>query len=397
MTRRQNFILIVTLGILNALTPFSIDMYLPAFPQIAGDLNVPVAQIALTASIYFVGFAFGQILYGPLLDRFGRKPPLYLGVGLYVLASLGCMQAQSMQELLIFRFVSALGGCAASVGATAMVRDFFPVEAASRVFSMLMLVLSVSPLLAPAIGSLVVSVAGWREIFAILCSLGVIDLLLIAFVLPKGYEADKTVNLMPAPILRGFWNVLRTPQFSTYTLAGSFSFAGLFVYVAGSPVIFMEGFKVSPQVYGLIFAFLAAGMIGGGQLNLLLIRRLGERKTFRTALIMQVLAATVFFAGDLRGAYGLVATIIFLFLILLGAGITSPNAAALALQPFSRNVGSAAALLGFMQLGIGALISAGVGLLSMKGSLPTSAAMFLSTCCALMILMCSVEGRSTSV
>src|SRR3954467_9225579 len=153
-TRSANFFLILTLGILNALTPFTIDLYLPAFPEIAAELNTPVARMSLTVSIYFIGFALGQILYGPLLDRFGRKPPIYVGLALYLAATAGCMAAQSFEALLIFRFISALGGCAASVGAVSMVRDYFPAKDGAKIFSMLMLVLSASPLLAPSIGSL---------------------------------------------------------------------------------------------------------------------------------------------------------------------------------------------------------------------------------------------------
>src|SRR5689334_21750461 len=125
-TPHQNFFLIVSLGILNALTPFSIDLYLPAFPEIAADLGTAVARMSLTVSSYFIGFALGQVIYGPLLDRFGRNPPIYVGLSIYLLATLGCMTATSLDSLIIFRFVSALGGCAASVGAMSMVRDYFP-------------------------------------------------------------------------------------------------------------------------------------------------------------------------------------------------------------------------------------------------------------------------------
>lgn len=254
-SRQQNFFLILTLGILNALTPFTIDMYLPSFPEIAKDLATPVTQMALSVSIYFIGFAFGQIFYGPLLDRFGRKPPLYFGLAVYILSTIGIVYCHSFQELLILRFLSALGGCAASVGATAMVRDFFPPESAAKVFSMLMLVLSTSPMLAPSIGSFVISVANWRTIFIVLVGFGIVDLLLVAFALPKGYEPDRSVVLRLKPVTRNFLTVLKNRQFATYVFAGSFSFAGLFVYVAGSPAIFMDGFHVSAQFYGGIFAF----------------------------------------------------------------------------------------------------------------------------------------------
>lgn len=385
--RLQNFFIILSLGILNALTPFSIDMYLPAFPQIAADFQVSVTQVALSVSLYFVGFALGQIFYGPLLDRFGRKKPLYAGLTIYLIATIGCLFSTTLTQFLFFRFLSALGGCAAGVGAVAMVRDFFPAEAAAKVFSMLMLVLSVSPLLAPGAGSIVVMHAGWRTIFGILAVFCVIDLALLAFVIPKGYEPDASVQLKLKPILNNFLEILRNRQFTIYTVTGSLSFAGLFVYIAGSPAIFMDSFKVSTEVYGYIFAFLAAGMIGGGQINLLLSRWFKNASIFRFALIAEVIFGIIFFIGTLSFGYGLYATVALLFLILLSTGIGSPNATALALAPFSKNVGSASALLGFLQLGIGAITSAGVGLLEVKGSLPTATVICLASLLGLVILM----------
>jgi len=388
-TRRQNLILILTLGILNALTPFSIDMYLPSFSAIARDLHVPVSEMAFTVSIYFIGFALGQIFYGPLLDRFGRKPPLYAGLAVYVIATLGCMSAKSMEALLLFRFLSAVGGCSASVGATAMVRDFFPPEDAAKIFSMLMLVLSVSPLLAPSVGSIVVTTANWTVIFGILAGMGLMNLLLVAYVLPKGLEPDHSVKLRLKPICENFLSILKVEQFSTYTFAGALSFTGLFVYVAGSPAIFLDGFQVSAQVYGGIFAFLAVGMIGGGQLNNLLMRRHHSAKIFKTALGFQLALGTAFFVSEWFGLNGMGTTIGFLFLILLFAGIAYPNAGALALAPFSKNIGSASALLGFIQLGVGSFTSATVGMLHSKGSLPTALVVCVSSLFGLAILWAS--------
>lgn len=377
-TPKQNFVLILTLGILNALTPFTIDMYLPSFAQISGDLGVSVARVALSVSIYFIGFALGQVIYGPLLDRFGRKPPLYFGLALYSLANIGCMQSTTLTQLLVFRFLSAMGGCAASVGATAMVRDFFPPEAATKVFSLLMLVLSASPMLAPTIGGFLVEVATWRTIFAILAGLGVVNFLLVAWVLPKAYQPDTSVSLRLRPILRNFGDALAVREFSTNVFAGSFALAGLFVYIAASPTVFMTDFAVPPRYYGVIFAILAVGMIGGGQLNLLLLSKFRSEKILRAALCFELFWSAAFLLAVLADVANLYATIGFLFLILLSTGIGYPNAASLALAPFTKNIGSAAALLGFFQLGVGALVSAGIGLLDMKGSLATALAITFS-------------------
>jgi DHA1 family bicyclomycin/chloramphenicol resistance-like MFS transporter len=385
-TRRQNFFLILMLGILNALTPFSIDMYLPAFSEIAHDLKTSVERVSFSVSTYFIGYALGQIFYGPLLDHFGRKRPLYAGLGIYVTASIGCMNVHSIAALLVLRFFQALGGSAASVGATAMVLDFFPAKDAAKVFSLLMLVLSVSPLLAPTIGSFVVVALGWRAVFAILAAIAASNIAMIYYLLPNEHVLDPDRSLKPRVILANFQSILRVREFTVYTLAGSFSFAGLFVYVAGSPAIFMEGFHLSAQAYGAVFAFLAVGMIGGGQLNLIFTRKFSHQQVFKIALIVQVTCAAIFFAGSFGQGFALPYTILFLFLILACSGITDPNAAALALSPLTKNIGSASALLGFLQLSLGSLMSAAVGFLAIPGTLPTAATMSISATLGLVIL-----------
>lgn len=368
----------MVLGFLNALTPFTIDLYLPAFPQIAADLDIAVSRMSLSVSVYFIGFALGQVIYGPLLDRFGRQRPIYAGLAIYVLATLGCMTATSFEGLLVFRFISALGGSAASVGAIALVRDHVPAEKAARAFATLMLVLSVSPLLAPSIGSLIATVAGWRAIFAALVALAIVNLALVIFAIPRTYSPDPSVSLRLAPILRTFGDALAQPQFRTYTLAGSLSFAGLFVFVSGSPAVFMDGFGVGPGGFGAIFAILAGGMILGGQLNHLLLRYFASEQVFRRALLLQVIGGVTFLVLSLTLDLGKWATVALLFVFLHCAGITYPNAAALALKSFTKNIGSASSLLGFLQLGMGALAAALVGVLDLTGPVPM--AFVMATC-----------------
>lgn len=391
-SKTQNFLLILTLGVLNALTPFTIDLYLPAFPQIAQELHTTAAKMSLTVSLYFVGFALGQVLYGPLLDRYGRKPPIYVGLAVYVLASIGCMTAKSFELLVLFRFISALGGCAASVGAVSMVRDNFPPEDGAKIFSFLMLVLSASPLLAPSIGGLLAAQWGWRVLFGVLSGLALLEVMLVAWVLPRSYEPDHSVHLRIGPIVRTFVDVLKQPQFRAYTLAGSLSFAGLFVFVAGSPALFMETFGVSAKGFGGIFAILAGGMIGGGQLNHVLLRYATGAKVFQRALAVQVLIGTVFLVGTLTSGYGLLWTVILMFGFLMCAGITYPNAAGLALEPFSKNVGSASALLGLLQLGFGAIAAAVLGLLDQKGAVPMTLVMSICSAVGLVIFLAYLRG-----
>ena len=391
--QRHPAFLIIVLGILNALTPFTIDLYLPAFPQIAADLDVAVSRMSLSVSVYFIGFALGQVIYGPLLDRFGRQRPIYAGLAIYILATLGCMTTTSFEGMLVFRFISALGGSAASVGAVALVRDHVPADRAARAFATLMLVLSVSPLLAPSIGSLITTVSSWRAIFAALAVLAIVDLALVIFAIPRTYSPDPSVSLRLAPILRTFRDALAQPRFRTYTLAGSLSFAGLFVFVSGSPAVFMDGFGVGPGGFGLIFAILAGGMILGGQLNHLLLRYFASELVFQRALVVQVISGAAFLLLSLTVELGKWQTVALLLVFLHCAGITYPNAAALALEPFTKNIGSASSLLGFLQLGLGAVAAALVGVLDLTGPLPM--AFVMATCSAAGWITLTTAHRSS--
>lgn len=395
--RRHPTFLIIVLGFLNALTPFTIDLYLPAFPQIAADLNVAVSRMSLSVSVYFIGFALGQVIYGPLLDRFGRQRPIYAGLAIYILATLGCMTTTSFEGLLIFRFISALGGSAASVGAIALVRDHVPADRAARAFATLMLVLSVSPLLAPSIGSLITTATSWRVIFAALAVLAIADLALVFFAIPRTYSPDPSVSLRLAPILRTFRDALAQPQFRTYTLAGSLSFAGLFVFVSGSPAVFMDGFGVGPGGFGAIFAILAGGMILGGQLNHLLLRYFNSELVFRRALLIQMISGAVFLTLSLSFDLSKWQTVALLLMFLHCAGITYPNAAALALKPFTKNIGSASSLLGFLQLGLGAVAAALVGVLDLTGPLPMAFVMAICSAAGWIVLATARQASEENV
>jgi DHA1 family bicyclomycin/chloramphenicol resistance-like MFS transporter len=360
--QRQERWIVLLLGLLCAVPPFAIDMYLPAFSHIAAEYNVPTAKISFSLSTFYVGFAVGQLAYGPLLDRFGRKKPLYLGLAVFILASIGCALAPSLRTFAAIRFLEALGGCAGRVGAVAMVRDYFPVERIAKIFSFLFLAIGVSPLLAPMIGSLMMTTFGWRWIFALLAAIGLVILALTRF-LPETHTPDQSVSLRLWPIVKDFWAILKEPQFLTYVLAGAFSFAGLYAFVAGSPIIFIDGYHMGPRAFGGVFAALVMGFIGGSQMNVYLLRSFKSRQIFSAALLAQVTVGLLFLAGTATHTVGLTATLILLFLYLSCIGLTNPNAAALGLARFSRDAGRASALLGFLQMGIGALISMGIGLL----------------------------------
>ncbi|HWD21411.1 MAG TPA: multidrug effflux MFS transporter [Verrucomicrobiae bacterium] len=364
--------IVLILGSLSTLSPFAIDMYLPAFPEMAAALHVSTAKISLSIATYFAGLAVGQIIYGPLLDRLGRKIPLYFGLALFMAASLLCLGARTVEELAALRFLQALGGCAAQVGSMAMVRDFFPVQETAKIISWLILILGVSPLLAPTVGSYVALHGGWRWVFIILAAVAFLNLLVCWLYLPEGHEPDDSVSLRPGPILRNFWEVLRHPQFLTFSVAGAFAFSGLLVYVTSSPIIFMEVFHVSARTFGMIFAGLATGFIGSNQINVLLLRRFSSEQIFLGSLWVVCPTSLLLLAGVIGGWFGLAATLALLFVLLSCLGLAYPNAAALALSPIDHNIGSASAMLGFLQIGISGAASASIGLFDSHGMMPVA-------------------------
>jgi DHA1 family bicyclomycin/chloramphenicol resistance-like MFS transporter len=373
MSQSHNrYLIIVILGGLSTISPFAIDMYLPAFPQIATALHASTARISLSIASYFAGLAAGQLFYGPLLDRFGRKLPLYAGLVLFIAASLLCLCSRTVEWLIAMRFVQAVGGCAAQVAGMAMVRDFFPAKETAKIISLLILILSVSPLLAPSVGVFVAVHLGWQWVFIVLAAFVVLMLAVSHLLLPQGHQPDRTVSLRLRPILHNYATVLKEPQFTTYALAGAFAFSGLLVYVASSPIIFMEVFHVSPQQFGAIFAGLSVGFIGSNQINVFLLRKFSSEQIFRATLLVECPVALLFLVGTMLGWFGLAGTLVLLFIALSSLGLAFPNAAALALVPFDRNIGSAAAMLGFLQIGVAGLATASIGIFDSHTMLPVT-------------------------
>jgi DHA1 family bicyclomycin/chloramphenicol resistance-like MFS transporter len=369
---RNRYLIIIILGALSTISPFAIDMYLPAFPEIATALHTSTARISLSIASYFAGMAAGQLFYGPLLDRFGRKLPLYAGLILFIAASILCLCSRTVEWLIAMRFVQALGGCAAQVAAMAMVRDFFHVDETAKIISLLILIISVSPLLAPSIGVFVAVHLGWQWVFIVLSLFVVLMMVICWWRLPQGHQPDRTVSLRLPPILRNYAIVLREPQFITYALSGAFAFSGLLVYVASSPIIFMEVFHVSAQKFGLIFAGLATGFIGSNQINVFLLRKFSSEQIFRATLLVECPVALLLLMGTACGWFGLDMTLVLLFISLSSLGLAYPNAAALALVPFDRNIGSASAMLGFLQIGVSGLASASVGIFNSHTMMPVA-------------------------
>ncbi len=384
---RYYFFIILILGSLATISPFSIDMYLPGFPAIAIDLHTTIDKVQLSLTAYLIGIALGQLLYGPLLDRFGRKIPLYIGLIIYILASIGCAFTESVNSLIAMRFLQAIGGCAGIVAAQALVRDIFPVNKTAQALSLIILVIAVSPMIAPTLGAYTTAVFGWHSIFIILALITLGILIAVYFFLPEGKAPDPSMSLKPAAVLKNFYSVFKNPQFFIYTLAGGLATSAPFAYIAGSSDVFMNIYGVNEKEYGWIFAFLAFAMIGSTQLNHILLKKFKSEEIIKVALFYQTVIGMLTVLGIYYNWFGLLSLIGMLFIFLTGQGLIGPNTAALSLAPFSKQAGSASALMGSWRLGAGGIISAIVSVLHNGTAIPMVAVMFGCAIISLIILL----------
>ncbi|MDF2158595.1 multidrug effflux MFS transporter [Algoriphagus sp. CAU 1675] len=356
--KRDYFKKVLVLGALCTISPFSIDMYLPGFPEMAKDLETPISNIQLSLTAYLVGIAIGQLFYGPLLDKYGRKKPLYVGLGIYIVASVGCALSQSVENLIVMRFLQAIGGCAGMVSAQAIVRDIFPVGKIAQVLSLLTLVIAVSPMVAPTLGGYVTAFYNWHWVFIILAVLTLIIWIGSIWVLPDGADPDKQISLRPTQVWNNYNLVLHNRQFLVYMLVGGLAGAAPFAYIASSADVFMNMYGVSEQTYGWIFGILAFAMIGSTQLNHFLLRKYKSQQIINFSLHYQVIAGMVLVIGTYTQMFNVYTLVGLMFLFLTAHGLNSPNTAALSMEPFYRNAGSASALLGSMRMAIGGVVSA---------------------------------------
>lgn len=367
--------LILILGLLTAIGPLSIDMYLPAFPDIAKGLNTSVSSVMLSLSSFFIGISVGQLIYGPLLERFGRKKPLYFGLLIYAIAAIGCATTLSVNGLILFRLFQALGGCVGMVAARAMVRDLFEVKDNAKVFSTLMLVVAVSPIIAPTLGGYITAYLGWRYIFGMLIIVISIILIAVYFLLPESKKPDTSFSLRPSAIAASYLSIIKNSQFAIYTFTGAIAYAGLYSYISGSPYVFMVIYGVSEKYYGWIFAVIAGGLISASQLNNFLLKKYRSEQIIKAALYFQNIIGIILAATAILGMHQLYLTIVLIMLFLCCQGFIFPNASALSMAPFAHNAGSASALMGFIQMSVGALMSAMVSVLQNGTAIPMTAVM----------------------
>jgi len=376
------------LGSLTAFDPLSIDMYLPAFPNMGKDFAVSSAQVELSLSSFFIGLAVGQLIYGPISDRYGRKKPLLVGMGIYFLSCIACAYSRSIHMLIFFRVLQALGGCSGMVIARAIVRDVFEKQRAAQTFSMLMLVMGVAPILAPMVGGYVAEYFGWRAIFGILGTLGLLSWACTLLFLPETHPASRERPSLLSSF-RATGSILRDKEFLGYTLAAGAVTAGMFAYIAGSPFVFITLLGISPERYGWIFGVNSLGLIVAAQMNSLLLKKFPLESILRVATSGTcVFAIALFIASHLSRSP--VALLIPLFFFISSLGLTVPNALAGALAHQGRRAGTASSLMGTIRWSIAFLASFLVSLLHNGTSGPMTGIILASGISALLMFHLAV-------
>lgn len=384
-TRRSHAELVLILGSLSAFASLSIDMYLPSLPTLERAFEVSPAAVQFTLTTFFLGFALGQAIYGPVADRFGRKPPLYVSLTLFSAASAGCALAPTVGGLAALRFVQAIGACAGGVISRAMVRDLFPLEETRRVYSTLMLVTGVAPIAAPLLGGFILVGVGWAAIFWTLAGLGMACLAAVHFRLPESHDRDAVRPLHLGTILATYGRLLRDRSFLGNALVGGFSLAGVFAYIAGSPFVFIKLYGLPADRYGWLFGANSLGLVAAAQVNGRLLHGVSPRKVMVAAGLAQCLAGLLLVAAARTGAFGIAGLIVPLFAYLMALGFIAPNATALAMAPHGRVAGSASALLGTLQFTLAAIAPVAVGALAGSGAMPMAAV--VAACGTLGLLM----------
>lgn len=376
---------LLILGALSAFGPLAIDFYLPSFPSIASDFATDVEHVQQSLAVYFLGLAIGQLAYGPLADRFGRRKPLLVGVTLFTIGSLACALAPSLEWLIAARFVQALGGCAGMVISRAVVRDLCDPIASAKVFSQLMLVMGLAPILAPVFGGILLGIFGWQSIFVCLTIFSVLCMIAVWRGLPE--TLDSSVPGAPlSGALGAYLRLFSDWPFIGHALTGGLAVAGMFAYIAGSPFVFIELYGVPAEHYGWVFGSNAAGFILMAQVNAWLVAKHGPSFWLRRIVWFYLACGAALLIIALNKPAHLWPLLIPLFGCIASLGVLLPNASACAMAGQGRNAGSASALLGCLQFSIAASAAALVSYLHNGTAWP----MALVICgCALLAALCS--------
>lgn len=358
-------LLLAVLALLSAFTPLSIDMYLPALPVIAVDLEGSAGDIQLTLSAFMVAFGAGQIFYGPAGDRFGRRPVILAGLAVYMVASVGCAFAAAAGHLIALRFLQGLAACGGVVLARTMVRDLAEKDQAARAMSLMLACTSIAPMLAPLIGGQILWFAGWRAIFWVLAGAGVFAFVVAWAKLPETLRPEYRQPFALGSIVKRFGELLRHRAFMGYALAASFQFAALFSFISGSPFVFIERYGIAPREYGVVFGGMVVFMTVGSLLNARFVRQLGAGPILRWAVLVPAIAGTTAaILGWIEARHGTIGLWPFLACFVAQIATISligPNATAMALQRYPHMAGTASSLMGVVTFGTGAAFGAVVG------------------------------------
>jgi DHA1 family bicyclomycin/chloramphenicol resistance-like MFS transporter len=390
---KHNFLrLALVLGLLSAIGPFAIDMYLPALPAIGHALSADDHQVQFSLMAFFLSFAVSQVIYGPASDMFGRKPPLYVGIALFVAGSIGCALAPDIGTLIAFRFIQGLGGGAPNVITRAVVRDLHTGAEATRLMSLLMLVFSVSPILAPLVGSLIIAAAGWQAIFWTVATIGLVGLALVAFALEETRPPAERHGSDLASTGRAFWLLARDPHFMGLCMVGSFGIAAFFVYLANSSFVLINHYGLTPREYSLAFAINAASFIGASQF--------AGRLAHRHGLPRVVTAATIGFAvtmciGSALNFAGIDRLDVMIVALLIGfgfLGLVIPTTSVMALDHHGQIAGAASALMGMLQMVAGAAVIAAMAHVVDGTARPMLAGIAVTAVATLVLTLWTLRG-----
>ena len=349
---------------LAALSTLTIALYIPGFHQMAADFRVDESQIAFTLTSYFIGITIGQLIYGPIIDHFGRKKPLLISLIIYVLTTVVCSVADSLDMMITVRFLQALGASAGMVSALAIITDVFEPQHRAKAFSLVMTVLGVAPILSPTLGSFFVASYNWESVFYALTGYGLIVLVLVFFFLPETILYQSKERLSGKLIMKNYGKVIRNKIFLLYAIGGSLANSVIFAFVAASPAIFMGFYKIPPKQFALLYGISAAGAMAGNYLNGILVKKIHFKKMMIFGSVILLVLTTAFAAvAYLMKDFPFELVVVALFLILLSVGLIYPNTVTSALSPFKELSGSASAMNGSFMMGMSALITAVVGVL----------------------------------
>ncbi len=360
----------VVLGLLCAMGPFAIDMYLPAMPTIAADLGATIGATQLTLMSFFLAFGLCQLVYGPVSDMLGRRPPLFFGLGLFALASVGCMLSKSIEWLIFFRVLQGVGGASVMVIPRAIIRDQYTGIDATRMMALTMLVVSVAPMLAPLLGSALIIPFGWRAVFVAIGACAIVGLMLVWRVLPETHAPEHRLPVSIGGILAGFKVLFRDPVFMGLTFIGGLGMASFFAFLASSSFLYIDHFGLTPTQYSLAFSFNAIGFFGTTQLAASLGARYGIQTVIRAAVLGYAASALLLVLVTWAGVDSLPILMAMLFVTFAFLGLIIPTAAILALEDHGRIAGIASALGGTMQMLLGAVTIALVSAIFDGTSLP---------------------------